>query len=55
LRDAWTLISARLEAMTGPDCTKVAQCGQVTWMARRMLEHEWDHLLEIAAAVRRSS
>ena len=52
LHDAWRLTSARLEAMTGAERAKVVQRGQVTWMARRMLrrmlEHEWEHLLEIA-------
>ncbi|MFC2031333.1 DinB family protein [Chloroflexota bacterium] len=52
LRDVWGLTSARLEAMTGAERAKVVQRGQVTWMARRMLrrllEHNWEHLLEIS-------
>jgi len=51
LEQAWSSTLARLEAMTEMDRTQTVQRGQVTWtarrMMRRMLEHEWEHLLEI--------
>lgn len=52
LEQAWRITRARLEAMTEADRTQTFQRGQVTWtarrMMRRMLEHEWEHLTEIA-------
>ena len=52
LEQAWRITRARLEAMTEADRTQTIQRGQVTWtarrMMRRMLEHEWEHLTEIA-------
>jgi predicted RNase H-like HicB family nuclease len=53
LEEAWDITRTRLEGMTGAERTQTVQRGQVTWtarrMLRRMLEHEWEHLLEIAA------
>ena len=48
----WQISDARLEAMTEAERTQQVQHGQKTWTARRalrrMLEHHWEHLLEIA-------
>jgi len=47
----WQLCASRLEAMTDAERTQPVQHGQVTWTARRglrrMLEHAWEHGLEI--------
>jgi hypothetical protein len=52
LEQSWDTTQARLEAMTAAERAQTVQRGQVTWtarrMLRRMLEHEWEHLLEIA-------
>ena len=52
LEQLWQIIRVRLVAMTEAERTQTIQRGQVTWtarrMLRRMLEHEWEHLLEIA-------
>jgi len=46
------LSSSRLESMTERERRQLVKHGQVTWTARRaprrMLEHEWEHLVEIA-------
>jgi predicted RNase H-like HicB family nuclease/uncharacterized damage-inducible protein DinB len=51
----WQLCAARMEAMTEVERTQRVQHGQVTWTARRglrrMLEHTWEHRLEIAARI----
>jgi uncharacterized damage-inducible protein DinB/predicted RNase H-like HicB family nuclease len=48
----WQMSNLRLEAMTEVERTRAVQRGQVTWTARRMLrrllEHEWEHLVEIS-------
>jgi predicted RNase H-like HicB family nuclease/uncharacterized damage-inducible protein DinB len=52
LEEAWHITRARLESMTEMERLQTVQRGQVTWtarrMMRRMLEHEWEHLQEIA-------
>jgi uncharacterized damage-inducible protein DinB/predicted RNase H-like HicB family nuclease len=51
----WQLCASRLEAMTEAERTQPVQHGQVTWTARRggrrMLEHAWEHRLEIARRI----
>jgi len=48
----WQIANARLEGMTEEAREQRVRRGQVTWTARRalrrMLEHEWEHLMEIA-------
>ena len=52
LEEAWHITRTRLEGMTEVERRQTVQRGQVTWtarrMLRRMLEHEWEHLLEIS-------
>lgn len=52
LTQLWHLSSARLAALTEEERRQRVPHGQVTWTARRalrrMLEHEWEHLLEIS-------
>jgi uncharacterized damage-inducible protein DinB len=52
LVNVWKIIRTRLEAMTDADRALSVQRGQVTWTAkralRRLLEHPWEHLMEIA-------
>jgi predicted RNase H-like HicB family nuclease len=47
----WQISRLRLEALTETECQQFVPHGQVTWTARRclrrMLEHAWEHLLEI--------
>jgi predicted RNase H-like HicB family nuclease/uncharacterized damage-inducible protein DinB len=47
----WRIAGERLAAMSPDERTQLAAHGQVTWSARRglrrMLEHNWEHLLEI--------
>ena len=47
----WQLSSARLVAMTEAERRQLVERGQVMWtarrMLRRMLEHDWEHLIEI--------
>jgi hypothetical protein len=49
----WQVGSARLATMTDDERTRQVPHGQVTWTARRglrrMLEHQWEHLVEVAA------
>ncbi len=48
----WKISRARLEVLTETERKQLVAHGQVTWSARRalrrMLEHNWEHLLEIA-------
>lgn len=52
LPDLWQICSMRLKAMTGEERAQQVNHGQVTWTARRalrrMLEHAWEHHLEIS-------
>lgn len=52
LVDVWKIIRTRLETMTDAERGQSVQRGQVTWSAkralRRLLEHPWEHMLEIA-------
>jgi len=52
LAHLWQVSTSRLEVLSETERTQWVQHGQVTWTARRalrrMLEHEWEHLLEIA-------
>jgi len=52
LTHLWQISSSRLEVMTETERGQLVQHGQVTWTARRalrrMLEHEWEHLLEVS-------
>lgn len=51
LKKLWEMMRVRLEAMTEGERTGTVQRGQVTWTARRalrrILEHPWEHLMEI--------
>jgi predicted RNase H-like HicB family nuclease/uncharacterized damage-inducible protein DinB len=53
LSDLWQLSNARLQILTEDERMQLVPHGQVTWTARRclrrMLEHAWEHLLEISA------
>ncbi len=48
----WQISSARWEVMTEAERGQLVKHGQVTWTARRglrrMLEHDWEHMTEIA-------
>jgi uncharacterized damage-inducible protein DinB/predicted RNase H-like HicB family nuclease len=52
LFDLWGVFDARLRVLTDAERTEKVPHGQVTWTARRalrrMLEHAWEHLLEIS-------
>jgi predicted RNase H-like HicB family nuclease/uncharacterized damage-inducible protein DinB len=52
LTHLWKISAARLEALTESERSRFVPHGQVTWTARRalrrMLEHAWEHLLEVA-------
>jgi uncharacterized damage-inducible protein DinB/predicted RNase H-like HicB family nuclease len=52
LTHLWQIISSRLEVMAETERGQLVPHGQVTWTARRglrrMLEHEWEHLLEVS-------
>jgi predicted RNase H-like HicB family nuclease/uncharacterized damage-inducible protein DinB len=52
LQSLWSIIHQRLEAMTPEERERQVPHGQVTWTARRclrrMLEHNWEHLVEIS-------
>ena len=58
LTHLWQVSSSRLEVMTAAERRQSVKHGQVTWTARRglrrMLEHEWEHLLEIAERLGKS-
>lgn len=49
----WTISNARLAALTDEEISGQFKHGQLMWTARRgirrMLEHEWEHMQEIAA------
>lgn len=55
LTHLWQIISSRLAVMTETERVRLVPHGQVTWTARRglrrMLEHEWEHLLEVRRRV----
>ena len=48
----WQISSARLESLTAAERRQSVKHGQVTWTARRafrrLLEHDWEHLLELS-------
>ena len=48
----WQISDARVEVLTEAERTQQVPHGQVTWTARRalrrMLEHDWEHLLELS-------
>ena len=52
LTHLWQISSSHLEVMTETERGQLVKHGQVTWTARRalrrMLEHEWEHLLELS-------
>ncbi len=52
LTQVWQMVSARLAAMTESERSESVQHGQATWTARRamrrLLEHNWEHLVEIS-------
>jgi hypothetical protein len=52
LDNLWAIGTARLAAMTESERTQQVAHGQVTWTGRRglrrMLEHQWEHLLELS-------
>lgn len=52
LTHLWQIAGARLEVVTETERRQSVPHGQVTWTAhralRRMLEHQWEHLLEIS-------
>ena len=49
----WGIMDARLAVLSDDELIGKFQHGQITWTARRgirrMLEHEWEHLMEIEA------
>ena len=53
LTDLWGISQARLRILSDDEREMLVPHGQVTWSAhrclRRMLEHAWEHRLEIAA------
>jgi len=55
LADVWSIILSRLEVMSPTEREQSVPHGQVTWTARRalrrMLEHSWEHLLEIKSRI----
>jgi predicted RNase H-like HicB family nuclease/uncharacterized damage-inducible protein DinB len=57
LSNLWQISNLRLEALTENERQRSVLHGQVTWTARRclrrMLEHSWEHLQEIAERVDR--
>ena len=52
LMHLWQISSARLEILTEAERAQQVPHGQVTWTARRalrrMLEHDWEHWLELS-------
>jgi lipopolysaccharide biosynthesis protein len=52
LDDLWQISNTRLEILSEAEREQLVPHGQVTWSARRalrrMLEHHWEHLLEIS-------
>jgi uncharacterized damage-inducible protein DinB/predicted RNase H-like HicB family nuclease len=55
LKNLWAMMRVCLEEMTEDERTGTVQRGQVTWTARRalrrLLEHPWEHMLEIAERI----
>ena len=55
LNNLWEMMRVRLEGMTAGERTLTVQRGQVTWTVRRalrrILEHPWEHLMEIAERI----
>jgi len=55
LVNVWKIIRTRFEVMTDEERGHSVQRGQVTWTAkralRRLLEHPWEHLMEIAECI----
>ena len=53
LSDLWDITNSRLAALSDAERKVLVPHGQVMWSARRamrrMLEHEWEHLMEISA------
>ncbi|MDE3090714.1 MAG: type II toxin-antitoxin system HicB family antitoxin [Chloroflexota bacterium] len=51
LTRVWQISAARLETLSAAERQQHVKHGQVTWTARRalrrMLEHDWEHLLEL--------
>ncbi len=52
LSDVWDISMARLNLLTEEERSRQVPHGEVTWTARRclrrMLEHEWEHYMEIS-------
>ena len=48
----WQISYARLESLTAAERKQSVKHGQITWTARRafrrLLEHDWEHLLELS-------
>jgi predicted RNase H-like HicB family nuclease/uncharacterized damage-inducible protein DinB len=57
LNRVWEIEHARLQVLTQKERKQQVKHGQVTWTARRalrrMLEHDWEHWLEIAERLHR--
>jgi len=57
LSTVWDITNARLESLTDEERKQLIPHGQVTWSARRcmrrMLEHGWEHLLEISVRLKK--
>jgi predicted RNase H-like HicB family nuclease len=58
LTHVWQVQNARLKALTEVERKQKVRHGQVPWTARRglrrMLEHDWEHLIEIAQRLGKS-
>ncbi len=56
LTHLWQVSDSRLAVLTAAERKQLVPHGQVTWTARRalrrMLEHEWEHLNEVAERLR---
>lgn len=52
LTGLWQIAMTRLRAITNQERTQMVKHGEKTWTARRalrrMLEHNWEHLLEVS-------
>lgn len=57
LSAVWDITNARLESLTDDERKQLIPHGQVMWSARRcmrrMLEHGWEHLLEISERLKK--
>jgi len=57
LSTVWDITNARLESLTDDERKQSVTHGQVVWTARRcmrrMLEHSWEHLLEISERLKK--